>query len=184
VATIQVPSTGSSVISVSSTVTFGCDFSRSVTASAKGSRSTASAPPAGRRWRSAISMISPPACRISQCRRPTAFCSSSSERKELEHTISARLPVRWAKVPTLGRISWMTTGMPRLAACHAASDPAMPPPTICKARVMGGGIVCPGAGLKPPGAPVRDQAVAGSASRARAGTRLASGSACRIGAMG
>jgi hypothetical protein len=47
-------------------------------------------------------MISPPAARISQCSRPTAFCSWSSERKELEQTISASDPVRWAKVPTLG----------------------------------------------------------------------------------
>ena len=38
-------------------------------------------------------MISPPAARISQCSRPTAFCSSSSERKELEQTISRQMPV-------------------------------------------------------------------------------------------
>ena len=34
-------------------------------------------------------MTSPPAARISQCSRPTAFCSSSSDRKELEQTSSA-----------------------------------------------------------------------------------------------
>ena len=74
-------------------------------------------------------MISPPAARISQCSRPTALRSSSSERKELEQTISAKLPVRWAKVPTLGRISWITTGTPSLrrlpggfGSGHAAAD--------------------------------------------------------------
>jgi hypothetical protein len=59
------------------------------------------------------------------------FRSSSPDRKELEQTISARCPVRWAKVPTLGRISWITTGTPMFAACQAASDPAMPPPMMC-----------------------------------------------------
>jgi len=75
-------------------------------------------------------MISPPAARISQCRRPTALASSSSERKELEQTISASMPVRWAKVATFGRISCSTTGTPISAACQAASDPAMPPPMM------------------------------------------------------
>ena len=48
---------------------------------------------------------SPPAARISQCKRPTALRSSSSDRKEFEQTISAKSPVRWAKVPVWGRIS-------------------------------------------------------------------------------
>ncbi len=130
VAMIQEPEAGRAVISSSATSISGWARSRAVTASAKGSRSTARAPPAGRRWRSAISMMRPAAARISQCRSPTAFCSSSSERNELEQTISARLPVRWAKVPMRGRISWIVTGTPRRAACHAASDPAIPPPTM------------------------------------------------------
>ncbi len=132
VAMIQSPSSGpgSSVTSASDTRISGCDRSRSVIHSAKGSRSTASAPPAGRRWRVALSITMPPAARISQCSRPTALRSSSSERKEFEQTISAKWPVRWAKVPTWGRISCRTTGTPRSAACQAASDPAMPAPTI------------------------------------------------------
>ena len=73
-------------------------------------------------------MTRPPAARISQCKRPTAFCSSSSERKELEQTSSARAPVWWAKVPVTGRISCRTTGTPISAACQAASEPARPPP--------------------------------------------------------
>ena len=81
-------------------------------------------------------MISPFAARISQCSSPTAFCSLSSDRNELEQTISASMPVRWAKVSTLGRISWITTSMPASAACQAASDPAMPPPTICNVSLM------------------------------------------------
>jgi hypothetical protein len=56
--------------------------------------------------------------------------SWSSERKEFEQTISAKSPVRWAKVPTLGRISCITTGTPAFAAAQAASDPAMPPPMM------------------------------------------------------
>ena len=130
VATIHRPSSGRAVTSPGSTVTRGWARSRSVTAAAKGSRSTASAPPAGRRWASAMAMTSPPARRISQCSSPTALFSSSSERNELEQTISARCPVRWAKVPTPGRISWIVTGTPARAACQAASDPAIPPPTM------------------------------------------------------
>ena len=136
VAMIQWPSDGRSVTSPSRTSIRGWARMASVTEAANGSRSTASAPPAGRRWRSAVAMIRPPAARISQWRRPTAFCSSSSERKELEHTISASEPVRWAKVPTWGRISWRTTGTPIWAACQAASEPAMPPPTMFRVWVM------------------------------------------------
>ena len=138
VAMIQCPSVGSSVTSPSTTEISGWLRSRAVTASAKGSRSTASAPPAGRRWARAISMINPPAAPISQCKRPTALRSSSSERKEFEQTISAKEPVRCAKVPTCGRISCSTTGTPASAACHAASDPAMPPPRMWSVCVMAG----------------------------------------------
>ena len=124
-----------------------------------GARRRARGPPPARRRPAAgagrpSSMISPPAARISQCSRPTAFCSSSSERNEFEQTISARSPVLCAKVPTLGRISWMTTGTPAsrrlpggLGAGHAAADD------------MKG--VCHAAGVSPPrhvleGAAVRD----------------------------
>ena len=93
-------------------------------------------PPAGRACLSPMAMIRPPACRISQCRRPTALVSSSSERKELEHTISPSRPVWWAKVSTCGRISCSTTCTPAWAACHAASDPAMPPPMMWSVCVM------------------------------------------------
>ena len=120
---------GSPATSARSIVTSGCASSRAVTSAEKGSRSMASALPAGTAWRSAVAMISPPAARISQCRSPTAFCSSSSERKEFEQTSSASPPVLWAKVPTTGRISCSTTRHARLGdlpgglgAGHAAAD--------------------------------------------------------------
>ncbi len=119
---------GRPAISPRSILISGWASMRAVTAALNGSRSMASAPPAGTAWASAMAMIRPRACRISQCRRPTAFCSSSSERKELEQTSSARPSVRCAKVATCGRISWRMTGTPASAACQAASDPARPPP--------------------------------------------------------
>src|SRR5713101_5286593 len=78
-------------------------------------------------------MISEPSRRISACRRPTALCSRSSERNEFEHTSSASAAVLWAAVRRSGRISWSTTGTPRVAICQAASDPASPPPMMCTA---------------------------------------------------
>ncbi len=120
-----------------STVTSGWLVRRSVTAAEKASRSTARAPPAGSWCRSPISMISPPAWRISQCSRPTALFSSSSERNEFEQTSSASPSVWWASVPRVGRISCSTTGTPACAICQAASEPAMPPPTMWIGSVMG-----------------------------------------------
>src|SRR5262245_1782928 len=78
-------------------------------------------------------MISEPSRRISSCSRPTALCSRSSERKELEQTSSASAAVLWAAVARTGRISCTTTGTPRAAICQAASDPASPPPMTCTA---------------------------------------------------
>ncbi len=66
VAMIQWPDAGRLVTSSYDVEIRGCACSRSVTARAKGSRSTASAPPAGKRCLSAIAMIRPPAERISQ----------------------------------------------------------------------------------------------------------------------
>ena len=113
-----------------SMVTSGCASSCRVTSLEKPSRSTASAPPAGSLWRSPADMISEPARRISSCSRPTALLAASSERKLLEQTSSARPPVLCASVGRSGRISCSTTGTPKLAICHAASDPASPPPTM------------------------------------------------------
>ena len=121
---------GSPAISPNSTVTFGCARTAAVTASENATRSTASAPPAGSLWASAMRMISEPQRRISSCSNPTALCSWSSERKELEHTSSAKPPVRWASVSFCGRISWMMTLAPASAACQAASEPARPAPMI------------------------------------------------------
>src|SRR4029077_13685664 len=75
-------------------------------------------------------MISEPSRRISACNNPTALLAASSERNEFEHTSSARPSVRCASVIRSGRISCTTTRIPALAACHAASEPARPPPTI------------------------------------------------------
>jgi hypothetical protein len=91
--------------------------------SANGSRSTASAPPAGRRWASAVDMISPPAGASPSAAGPRRSVSSSSERNELEQTIS---PVAGlcASVPTSGRISWITTvGRPRRPAMRPRIRP-------------------------------------------------------------
>src|SRR5689334_20253478 len=74
-------------------------------------------------------MISEPSLRISACSRPTALLAASSERKELEQTSSAQPSVRCASVIRCGRISCSTTGMPALAICQAASEPARPAPT-------------------------------------------------------
>ena len=129
VATITLDqSAGGAVISPRSIVISGCASSRAVTAAEKTSRSTASAPPAGTAAPTAASIITEPSARISQCKRPTAFVSSSSDRKEFEHTSSASPSVWWASVPRSGRISCSTTGTPRRAAAQAASLPAMPPP--------------------------------------------------------
>src|SRR5258707_12755973 len=78
-------------------------------------------------------MISEPRRRISACSSPTALLAASSERNELEQTSSARPSVRCASVIRPGRISCSTTGMPDLATCHAASEPARPAPIICTA---------------------------------------------------
>ena len=87
-------------------------------------------------------MISEPASRISACSRPTALVSASSERKELEQTSSARPSVLCASVPRTGRISCSTTGTPACAACHAASEPARPPPMMWMGLLlMSAGIV-------------------------------------------
>src|SRR5436190_2337171 len=76
-------------------------------------------------------MMSEPSRRISACRSPTALLVASSERKEFEHTSSARPSVRCASVILTGRISCIVTGIPDLATCQAASEPARPAPMIC-----------------------------------------------------
>src|ERR1700760_4798237 len=81
-------------------------------------------------------MISEPSRRISSCSKPTALLAASSERKELEQTSSARFSVRCASVPRTGRISCSTTGTPADASCHAASEPARPPPMMCTALAL------------------------------------------------
>ncbi len=120
-----------------STVISGCAESRRVTSAENTSRSTASAPPAGTSASAAAAIITLPSRRISQCSRPTALVSSSSERNEFEQTSSASPSVWCASVPRWGRISWMTTGTPRLAAAQAASQPAMPPPTMWMGSMSG-----------------------------------------------
>src|SRR6266853_380293 len=81
-------------------------------------------------------MISEPSRRISACSSPTALLAASSERNELEQTSSARPSVRWASVIRWGRISCRTTGIPDLATCQAASEPARPAPIICTVRAI------------------------------------------------
>src|SRR5437868_3718200 len=74
-------------------------------------------------------MTSEPSRRISSLRRPTAL-SSLSPRNELLQTSSASRSVLWTAVGRSGRISYSVTGTPYDAACHAASEPARPPPII------------------------------------------------------
>ena len=122
-------SDGRRPISSRTTVTSGWAVSVSVIVRENRSRSTASAAPAGTRCASAARMISEPSLRISSLRRPTAL-SSLSPRSELEQTSSARPSVLWTSVARTGRISCRVTGTPRDAACHAASEPASPPPMM------------------------------------------------------
>src|SRR6202011_3041862 len=103
-----------------------------VTAAENPSRSTANAPPAGTWLASAARMISEPSRRISAWSNPTALLAASSDRNEFEHTSSARPSVRCASVMRSGRISCRTTLTPAFAACQAASEPARPPPIICR----------------------------------------------------
>src|SRR2546423_1355889 len=67
--------------------------------------------------------------RISALSSPCAF-EVSVLLNVLLHTSSASDSVWCAAVRTTGRISCTTTSCPRSASCHAASDPARPPPTI------------------------------------------------------
>jgi len=60
-----------------------------------------------------------------------------SDLRELLHTSSASRSVWWAGVRVPGRISKRRTTQPRSAACHAASQPASPPPMI----VISGGVM-------------------------------------------
>src|ERR1700722_15389913 len=76
-----------------------------------------------------------PSARISRCRIPTALVEASSDRKEFEQTSSARWEVWCAAVVRTGRISCRTTETPEFAACHAASEPARPPPMKCIGRI-------------------------------------------------
>src|SRR4029077_5482719 len=73
--------------------------------------------------------------RISRCRIPTALVEASSERKEFEQTSSARWRVRCAPLVGTDRISCRITGPPEFAACHAASEPARPPPMMWIGRM-------------------------------------------------
>src|ERR1700722_18006122 len=73
--------------------------------------------------------------RISRCRIPTALVEASSDRKEFEQTSSAKWEVGCAAVVRIGRISCRTTGTPEFAACHAASEPASPPPMMWIGRM-------------------------------------------------
>src|SRR3546814_3943340 len=74
-------------------------------------------------------MISEPRLRISAWSSPTALLSASSERKLFEQTSSAR-PSVWCAgvISPEPRISERRTFQPASASCHAASDPARPPP--------------------------------------------------------
>src|SRR5688572_5011913 len=118
---------GSSSMTRRSMRTFGCSARRAVTSRPKPTRSTASASPAGTRWRSAQAMTSDPARRSSALRSP-AGAVGSSERSEFEHTSSHRSGVRCAGDIAAGFISISVTRRPRSASCQAASEPASPAP--------------------------------------------------------
>ena len=111
---------------------------RDSTNAAKRARSTASAPPAGTAHSRADVMMSDPSRASSSLSRPTAF-SSAAPRNELLQTSSASAPDVWAGPLRFGRISYRSTSMPQRAACHAASQPASPPPiTVSRSTVFRG----------------------------------------------
>ena len=118
---------GMASASACSTVIFGCAQMRSVISRANASRSTASAPPAATRLWSALASTTESSRRSSSLSRPTAFVSSSL-RRELEQTSSAKFSDTCAGVIFWGFISIRRTGMPRPASCHAHSHPARPAP--------------------------------------------------------
>src|SRR5271165_1957563 len=101
----------------------------SVTACENFSRSTASACPAGTAVCAAICISNEPARRISSFSSHGAVFSVS-DFSEFEHTNSANCAVWCAGVERTGRISYNSTGTPRRAHCHAASDPASPAPIM------------------------------------------------------
>jgi hypothetical protein len=117
-------------------VIFGCVVISLVIRAANSTRSTASADPAGTRQVSATRTTSEPTRRISSLRIPAALVISE-EPSEFEQTSSASWSVLCAAVGRVGRISYSATATPRSAACHAASQPANPPP-----RTVNSGVVC------------------------------------------
>ena len=100
------PGLGSAVTSSRTTVTRGCDVTRSCTPSENTSRSTVSALPPGTRASSAALRTTEPSRRISALSRPCAF-DVSVLLKVFEQTSSARRSVLCAGVPRTPRISWM-----------------------------------------------------------------------------
>ena len=101
---ITVTPSGISVTSFRITVTIGCRSRASVISREKALLSTARAPPAATLLWSAARITSDPIRRISAFSRPTAL-ESSSLRRELEQTSSAKRGVWCAGVNRSGRIS-------------------------------------------------------------------------------
>src|SRR5436190_8087489 len=124
-------SSSSSICEISSRriVISGSRVITSVTLAANSARSTASACPAGTAQPFAISISNDPARRISSFSSHGAVFSLSDFR-EFEQTSSAKSDVWCAGVERTGRISYRSTGTPRRAHCHAASEPANPAPII------------------------------------------------------
>ena len=121
----------------------GWDAIASRDASAKRSRSTASAAPAGTRDavgrahdQRARAAASPPSAgrrRCRACRRERSCCRRARRGRSVLCTAVGRT----------GRISWSMTGTPSDAACQAASHPARPPPTMWtthQGRATGRGV--------------------------------------------
>jgi hypothetical protein len=92
-------------------------------------RFTARALPAGTALISAAFITIDPSKRSSSFRSPTAEFRDD-DRKEFEHTSSAKSPEVWAGENLVGFISIKQTAIPRRARTNAASLPANPAPTI------------------------------------------------------
>ena len=107
---------------------FASASTRSLMLRAKASRSTARALPAGTRQASAASINWLPKARISALSSPTPEVGSS-DRRELEHTSSARWSLTWAGERNRGFCSKSSTVCPERARRNAHSQPARPPPT-------------------------------------------------------
>ena len=135
VAIITVCAKGNEMISSRTISINGCLSTASDITDENSSRSTARAVPAATSELSAALITSDPAISSSFFSSPGPV-DISFDRREFEQTSSASPDVLCASVILSGLISYKRTFTPNLAACHAASQPARPPPIISISSFM------------------------------------------------